>query len=355
MNKLQVYLFKQFLPVCFVSLLFFILILELVDLFSNLWRYLANNAPLSDVCRVMALYLPKCVSYALPIAVLFSASYTIGSMYARNELTAVFSSGYPLFALVLPLLLFGISLSFALFFFEDGVVIHSLVKKNDLNRVLTRSDASLSNANVVVMDDSARIVYTAEYYRDADRMMYDVFIVIRNSDGTLRAVVQAPSGKWDGTSWKLENPAFFSFDGEGLLTPSGPEDFVFDEPPDLFRRNITSVDELPVKEAGKHIEALRRVGLPYAEDLANYYRRFSFPFTVFIVLFFSVSLAGRFKKNILLMSLLLSLSVAVSYYVLQMVTMLLAKWEYISPLAGAWFPVVVFIVAGIGILKTART
>ena len=55
------------------------------------------------------------------------------------------------------------------------------------------------------------------------------------------------------------------------------------------------------------------------------------------------------------MSLLLSHYLAVFYYVLQMVTMLLAKWEYISPFAGAWLPVAVFAAASTGILKTART
>ncbi len=349
------YLLKQFIPVCFVSLLFFILVLELVDLFSNLWRYLANDVALSDICRVLVLYIPKCISYAIPVAVLFAASYTIGNMYARNELSAVFSAGYPLFAFTFPLLVFGLMLSAGMFFFEDRVVIHSLMKKNELNRILTRSDLSLSNANVVVMDDSGNTVYTAEYYRDSDKMLYDVFIVMRNTDGNLSAVAQASSGRWNGAEWRFDNLSIFELDDSGNLIAGKSGDFVFEEPPDSFRRNVTSVDELSVAEAGKHIEMLRRSGLPYAEDLSNYYKRFSFPLTVFIVLFFSVSLAGRFKKNILLMSLLLSLAVAVSYYILQMVTMLLAKWEYIPPLCGAWLPVVVFIGAGAGILKTART
>ena len=63
----------------------------------------------------------------------------------------------------------------------------------------------------------------------------------------------------------------------------------------------------------------------------------------------------KFKKNILLMSLLLSLSIAVSFYVTQMVTMILAKWEYISPLAGAWLPVLIFTAGSIVILRYART
>ena len=354
MNRFQKYLLRQFAPVCLVSLIFFILILELVDLFGNLWRYLANEASFRDVCRVLLLYVPKCVSYSMPIAVLFAASYTIGNMYAQNELTAIFSSGYPLYALTLPLLAAGLFLSAGMFFFEDRLVIHTLAKKNELNRILTRSDTSLSNANIVVMDDSGTVVYTAEYYRDSDQTLYDLFIAVRDGEGNLSAVVRAQSARWADGAWLLSSPSAFVVDGANLF-PGDAGDFTFDEEPELFRRNVTSVDELPVAEAGQYIENLRRAGQPYAESLANYYRRFSFPLTIFVVLFFSVSLAGRFKKNILLMSLLLSLTVAVSYYVLQMVTMLLAKWEYISPAAGAWLPLAVFSASAFGILKTART
>jgi lipopolysaccharide export system permease protein len=127
------------------------------------------------------------------------------------------------------------------------------------------------------------------------------------------------------------------------------------EPPETFKRNTTTVDEISAAAAKVYIANMRKAGLPFAEQLANYYKRYSFPFTIFIVLFFSISLGGKFKKNILLMSLVVSLSVAVLYYVIQMISMLFAKWGYISPLAGAWFPVLLFVAAGAVILRYART
>ena len=103
------------------------------------------------------------------------------------------------------------------------------------------------------------------------------------------------------------------------------------------------------------IDNLKKTGLPYYEELSKYYRRFSFPFTIFIVLFFSISLGGKFKKNILLMSLLFSLGIATLYYITEMLTMLSAKWEYISPLSGAITPVIVFTVLSAYLLRHART
>jgi lipopolysaccharide export system permease protein len=66
-------------------------------------------------------------------------------------------------------------------------------------------------------------------------------------------------------------------------------------------------------------------------------------------------MGGRFKKNILLMSLLTSLGAAVLFYVTEMISMMMAKLGYIPPIVGAWFPVLMFIVAGVLLLWNAKT
>jgi len=353
---LQRYLVAQFLPVFLIALSFFVLLLQLIDLFSNLWRYLSYEVPLQSIVRVMILYLPKSISFALPIAILFAGAYVMGSMYARNELTSIFSSGVPLIILVSPLIIFGILLSFGMFHFEDRLVIHSYREKNNLNRLLLHQEETLSNNNVVVLSENAGIVYTADHYQDIGQKLFTVLIVQRNLDGTLQRLIRAPSASWTGRYWELDDPLVYTLADDGKLVFSRTiEDGIFTENPELFRRNTTNVDELSAKDARIFLEASRRSGTLRADQLTDYFNRFSFPFTIVIVLGISLSIGGRFKKNILLMSLLLSLSVAVGFYVTQMITMLFAKWEYISPLAGAWFPVLFFIGLTVILLRFART
>ncbi len=356
MRTLHLYLFRFFLLACLAALLFFVVLLELGDLFANLWKYLSNDVPFRQVGVVMFLYFPKCVSYAMPMAVLFASSYTIGSLYSRNELTAIFSSGVSLQAFAFPLILFGALLSVAFFFFEDGVVIRTLAARNTLNRALLRQEDSLSNTNIAVLSKTGEVVYTADYYESKDNRLYSLMAVKRDSRNAVECVLVAPLAVWSKDHWIPSDFVVYDLSGSGStasVTDAVP--FSLDEPPETFMRNATSVDELSVAAARAYIDNLRKSGVPYAPQLSNYYKRFSFPLTIFIVLFFSVSLGGRFRKNVLLMSLLLSLSVAVLYYVTQMVTMLFAKWEYISPFAGAWTPVVIFTGLGLVTLRFART
>ncbi|HAK47577.1 MAG TPA: YjgP/YjgQ family permease, partial [Spirochaeta sp.] len=106
---------KQFLPTLIVALFFFILILEMVDLFANLWRYINNEVSVSQMLEVFIYYIPRCVNFSLPMALLFSVSYTLGNYYANNELIAIFGSGVSLFRFVIALVFFGMLFSFGSF------------------------------------------------------------------------------------------------------------------------------------------------------------------------------------------------------------------------------------------------
>jgi lipopolysaccharide export system permease protein len=127
------------------------------------------------------------------------------------------------------------------------------------------------------------------------------------------------------------------------------------EPYETFQNNTVDVEGVNAANAKIYINHLKRAGLPYSEELSVYYKKFAFPFIVFIVVFLSIGLSGRSRKNVLLLSLTASISAAVLFYVTQMLTMLLAKFGYISPFAGAWFPVILFIFISIALLRTART
>lgn len=166
MKILQRYLLQLFFPVFIVALLFFVLLLELGDLFSNLAQYLQNQVRFVTLLRVMYLYLPKCISFATPLSVLFAGSYTMGNMYAKNELTSIFASGMPLTVLVAPLVLCGFLLSIGMFYFEDRILIHFQREKIALVNALLEPQQDLDSSDLVILSDSGKIVYFADYYDD---------------------------------------------------------------------------------------------------------------------------------------------------------------------------------------------
>ncbi len=357
--KLVLYIYRRFMPVFIGAIVFFSFVLVLVDLLMNLWKLIINQASPSAVFHLMMLYVPKTIWYAVPIAILFAASYVLSDLYANNELIVIFASGVSLFKFTMPLLIFSFIMSFVLFFFEDTVVVPTYAQKTELQNELLQTNQSRNNDKIVVLSDFSSIVYKADFYNDDEQRLYQLYVVIRNEDKSLYAVVYADSASWkkDKQHWKLSGAVQYTVQNSDVITGSlqeGIEDRLT-EPPETFRNNTVSVEEVNTREAREYITHLQRTGLPSAEAKSVYYKKFAFPFVVFIVVFLSIGLSGKTRKNVLLISLALCIGSAVLFYVTQMITMLLAKFGYIPPLLGAWFPVFIFVIMSSILLKYART
>ena len=359
MKKHDILTIRSFIPVFLVSLLFFMLILILVDLFANLWRYINNDVSILAILKVSLYYAPTCISYSLPISLLFSISYTMGTFYSNNELIAVFGSGVPLIRFILPFILIGLMLSVGGFYFEERVVRPSFAIKNQLSRELLGRNVTYSNTNVTVLSRGDRIIYHCDYYNDNSKTLSGVLVLVRDNEGDFQQCVSAEWATWEDTYWLFKRCRVFTWTEDGTYVTeryheTWHEEYL-DEPPITFRKNIRDIREMRSSEAREWIFALQKAGLPYRKSLTDYYQRFSFALTPFIVALISSVIGGSFRKNILLMSLISSLSISVIYYVFQMMTKLFADNGYITPAAGAWIPVLFFTIAGFWAFRYART
>ncbi|MDR1429244.1 MAG: LptF/LptG family permease [Spirochaetaceae bacterium] len=349
------YLLRQFSPVFFMASGMFVFLILLIDLFANLPRYLTNDAALAQILSVSIYYLPKAFAYSIPISLLFAAAHTLGELYARNELTSIFCAGIPFYRFCVPLFCAGIVAAFFSFFFEDRLVIPTIKTKNELSRSLMGQSFPSDDSDIVIKTNGGKTLYSVDYYDDVRKALSGISIVEQDENGKLLSLVRSSQAEWTGDHWALSNPLEYRWEG-GLLR-SFPLDLPeqYNENPDSFRRRAVRVEELKVKDAALLVADLKTAGLPFAEAQADYYHRFSFSTVSLVVIILSAAMGGRFKKNILLMSLLTSLISAVVFYVIEMVTMAMARTGYLPAILGAWFPVLGFIALGIFLLRSVRT
>ena len=351
---------KQFLPTFLVAVFFFVLILEMVDLFANLWRYINNEVTMAQIMQVFLYYIPKCTNLSLPMALLFSVSFTLGNYYSNNELIAIFGSGISLFRFVISLIIFGLLLSFGSFLFEEKVVIDSYKIKNELSNQLLRQSTSLNNNNPTVIDNNGRLIYSADFYNDKDLTLSNVIVIEKDENGGLARTINSEWAAWSKEEglWEFHrcrqyalNPTTGFYEMTYTEVYTNP---VLNTDPFTFQRVVRNVNEMKIADARRWITSLRKAGLPYTESMTTYYKRFSFTMTPFIVCLLSSAIGGRFKKNILLMSLLTSLVISVVFYVMQMVFTIFANLGYISPAAGAWIPFFFFCAVGFFLYRLAH-
>ena len=357
--KLVIYLFKKIIPMFFGAMFFFALVLNLVDLFMNIATYLQNNCSGKDIFLVMAYYVPKTVWYAVPVAILFSSSYVLSEMYAANEIQALLASGVSLFRFTFPLLAVSFLMAFGLFAFENKFVVQTYEKKIALQNTLLQKQKNENNSNVIVLSQNGRIIYKASRYIESQKRLRSCYFIFRDDERKLEAVVYSRLAQWDAEQmvWKLEQPVQYEPVNASLeITPVSAELLSqLTESYEIFRKTNVDIQSVSASEAKVYIRHLKKAGLPYNEELSEYYKKFAFPFIVFIVVFLSIGLTGKTRKNVLLISLASCITASVLFYVTMMVTMVLAKHGYISAFSGAWSPVIFYTIISMVLLRFART
>lgn len=357
--KLVIYIFKKIIPLFIGAVFFFALVLNLVDLFMNISTYLQNNCSAKDILTVMYYYVPKTVWYAIPIAILFSTSYALSDMYAANEIQALLASGVSLFRFTAPLVVVSLLISFGLFFFENTYVVQSYEKKTVLQETLLKKQKNENNNNVIVLSDNGKIIYKAANYSEKNKRLRNCYFVVRDDEKNLKALIFSYQALWnaDKNIWELESPVQYVPQGKTLKIVPASEEYLalFTESYEIFRKTNVRVQSVTAAEAKLYIQHLKKAGLPFNEDLSEYYKKFAFPFIVFIVVLLSIGLTGKTRKNVLLISLASCIAASVLFYVTMMVTMVFAKHGYISAFAGAWSPVIFFTIISLVLLRFART
>lgn len=361
MRRLDRMLVASFVPAFLVAVLFFVLLLQIIDVFGSVTRYIAREVSVLEIGRIALLYTPKCAAWALPIAFLFAVSFTLGQLYARGELAAILGAGISLYRLVAPFLALGVLLSAGSFFFEDAVVIPTYERKNAAWAAAVKAVTSLSQANVTVASADQREIYQADYYNESQTRLTGLTVIVRGSDLAFARRIDAAWAQWQDGRWVLHDCRQFAWDPASRALTDAVRDTIddraLDEPPAAFRRLTRKVEEMGFREAREYVALLRRTAAGQVSDQAqtDLYRKVSFAATPLIVALIAASLGSAFKKNILLMSLLVSLVVSVLYYVTQMVTGILSRNGVIPPLAGAWIPFFLFLLVGGMLFRTART
>ena len=359
---LVIYLFKKIIPIFLGSLFFFAVVLNLVDLFMNIATYLQNSAPPLQIIQVMIYYIPKTLWYAVPVAILFSTSYVLSDMYAHNELEALFASGVSLLRFTMPVLILSFLMSFGLFFFENALVVQNFEKKISLQDILLNKAAEKeNNKDVIVISENGKIIYKADRYNEENKRLENCTFIFRDTNKVLEAVIISTAAFWNEEQkvWILMNASEYNFDREmNTLKKTGLDSekmAMLTESYEIFRNTDIEIQAVDSKTAKQYIKHLKKAGLPYNKELSEYYKKFAFPFIVFIVVFLSIGLTGKTKKNVLLISLASCITASVLFYVTMMVTMVFAKHGYISPFMGAWSPVIIYTILSVYLLKHTRT
>ena len=338
MTKLDRYILSSYIRILLLCEAAFTSVYLIVDIFDNMDKYIDRGATFLTVAAIYFYQLPYIFTLVLPVALLISCFFSIGAMARKFEIIAMKISGRSLIRILSPLFLFGLALSVFSIWMTGELVPKTnwIAKKYETQLRRGRNPSEIaSGSNITCMGENGYIYWCKRF--DAKKNTLSGLHVIRVEGSKLEEVILAESGEWVDGNWILH-------DGYRRVLSDPPffEEFkenVFSEltitPKDLGRP-MKHRDEMTIAELGEQKNRLTRLGKPVYKELVDYYLRFSFPFSNFIMIFLGAPLSAAYRKSGGWLGFIVSILICFIFFALVRFTQTLGYTDQIHPLASAW-------------------
>ena len=346
-----------------LSILGFLSIFLIVDLIENLDRFMDNKVPSRIVLKYYFYTIPYFISIGLPMAVLISTVFSLGSIVKRNEWTAMKASGISIYRVALPLMICGTILSGGSFILDNKLVAYGNEKRFEIDRdhVKRKSRHKLKNTlkNIFLQKNSSTHISLSKYYiKQASG--HDLTLVDLGQS-TIRERIDAKKINWDSDSskWAISEYSIRQFDENGLEKNViiGVTDTIIDLgfSPTEIQQQARKPDELDYYHLTERISELKGNGVDTVKWEVTRYIKVSFAFTNLIVILCGIPLVVLKEKNSLSFGAGSSVFVIFGYYAFIKFGQSLGFKGVITPLLSAWIGNLVFIAAGILLFWRAKT
>jgi lipopolysaccharide export system permease protein len=295
------YILYRFLKIVAVSLLSFILVVIIVDLIENIDKFIDHKAPVHLVIMYYINYTPFIIILALPVAVLLSTMFTIGSLARYHELEVMKATGLSLYRLSRPLLIAGFLISIAAMIFSDLVMVPADYRKDQIKKEQiekrTPSDGRVRQ-NVIKAGRDGWIVYARVYN---ERELTGESIVIQQiQNNEIKEAIKAGSMAWADSGWLLTNVTKRSFDN-GEETGFAAYDTLFasflPHTPEVMSYRQKNPRDTRFFELLKLIQLKRWMKQDTAKERVELYLKVSFPFSNFIIIILGIPLAANPRRS----------------------------------------------------------
>lgn len=347
MKILTRYTIFSILKTAFVTMLIFALILAAVELFSKMDQIMHNSVPIPSLLMYIILSLPEYLMMAASISFLFAVTYYISMLTANNEMIPILNAGISPVRLRMPIVILAILLTAIGFVFQEHTVIAAANMHDTLEVELFGATSTRDTRNIVLSDEDGFLIYTTRFSESTGEIRSPV--LVKTSASGIDERVEAASAYFDENKgwWVFTDARVYRIEDRNVTVEEHEsfEEPLVDPEPRLFRSQNTQIDTMDSSTARDYLERLYVSDRSaWQEKATDYARRISEPFAIFVLMIISVCINYRFKKNVLLFSIIQSLSIAVVYYVADMVFSIMGHQGAVTPVGAVILPIVLTIV-----------
>ncbi len=359
MKILNKYISLTFLKILLSTIALTTLLLVCVDLFSNFDSYIQNNISWLNITILSISLIPQSIILVLAPATLFSVTFLLSQLYASNEIIAFLSSGISLKKIYSKILFVMLFLTIFSSVFNENFVLQSRIDREQLKNKLFNINYNFDNTNIGLIDSLNNTIIYANTYIEKDKTLYKVVVLKKDSSNNIIERLDSKTAVWNSINndWILYDTIVngISEDNIEVKTYEKYEDNSINLEPNLFRNLSSDMQTMMLSSALKYLKIQKKVNLKlWYENMSDFLDRLLKPFSAFLMTIIALSIDYRNKKNVFLFSIFNSVIIAVIYYVVNMVTLIMSKQAIINPYIGILLPylVVLFVPFVLNRIKT---
>jgi lipopolysaccharide export LptBFGC system permease protein LptF len=150
MKIITKYIVKEIVPNFFLGLIFFSLIMIIMEIFKLVAYHVEKNVPIADVAKLFIYTLPYTFALTIPIGVLVGTLLAISRLSADSEVVAMRANGISLLKIFVPTFIFGLIISVAHISFFQYVL-----PWGNRNYVITRIQIFKKNPTVELSENNS--------------------------------------------------------------------------------------------------------------------------------------------------------------------------------------------------------
>jgi lipopolysaccharide export system permease protein len=351
------YLVRKFIYNLIFSVLAFIIIFLVIDAIENIDKFIDRKAEVNDIIFYYIYYIPYIISLTLPVAMLLACLFAVGNMTQHNEIVAQKSAGVSLYRLFAPLFIVGFFLSIAAGFFNEMVVPWTNQERLDIYRYNIKKNprnSGTNRSNIYLQDrNDRRIAIT--FFNGRTNEALKVSLQYFDGPKVIRRI-DAAKMRWLGENWLMTDVIERSFSGNEELVIHMAELPVNDLniKPDNLLELQKKPEEMSYAELNIFIDEMTAIGAEARKWVVELYMKISYPFANFIILLFGAPIAAAKRRSGTALGVGISLLACFIYFLFIRTGQVLGHQGSLTPFLGAWFGNIIFGVAGLYSLLTAR-
>lgn len=354
-KRLDLYIIGKFLGTFFYCIVLIMAIVVVFDFNEKLDKFVQNEAPTKAI--IWDYYMNFIPYFGLkfsPLFIFISVIYFTSKMASDTEIVAILASGVSFKRLLRPYMISAAFLALLTFGLNSYWMPHANKKRLAFEDQYVKK-VSTDYVRNVQMEIKPGVVMYLERFDAENQTGYNFFL--EKYDG-LRLVSRTTARKIEYDSahhWRIQNYMIRDFKGyvEKIRQGTVLDTVIPMEPSEFFIVKGWS-EQLTTPELRAYLERQEKRGVANIKEYnVEYDRRFSFPFSSFILTLIGVSLASRKVRGGMGLHLGLGLGISFTYILLDTISGSFAQGGELTPVVAVWAPNVIFALIGFYLYQKA--